>query len=307
MKTPRDFLEFFAIYPTETACINALIKSRWPDGFRCPKCGGSKTYWIKRGSLFECAHCGQQTSPTAGTIFHKTKTSLQKWFLAIYVLSATKKAMSASELARQLRIAYATAWTMRRKIIHTMTRHEGEQMLGGRVELDETLLGGYEPGQPGRGSEGKAVVAIAVERTTNDKGCRRAYFHVVPDAGETSLVTVATTTIVSGSTILTDGWSGYQGLSKSDYAHCPTVLGKPENAAKVLPWAHVMISNFKRWVVDIFHGVSSKHLQAYLDEFCYRLNRRWQRTDIFRRVLNRCARFTPPITYAQLTAPEKIR
>jgi len=275
MKTPRDLLEFFSIYPTETACLNALIKSRWPDGFRCPVCGNSKAYWIKRGALFECAHCGQQTSPTSGTIFHKTKTSLQKWFLAIYILSSTKKAMSASELARQLRIAYATAWTMRRKITHTMARHEAEQ----------------------------TVVAIAVERTSTDQGCRRAHFQVVPDASETSLVTVAITTILPGSTILTDGWSSYQGLDKSDYVHCPTVLGRPENAAKVLPWAHVMISNFKRWVVDIFHGVSIKHLQAYLDEFCYRLNRRWQRTDIFRRVLNRCARYTEPISYSQLTTP----
>jgi transposase-like protein len=301
MKTPRDILEFFTIYPTEAACLNSLIESRWPDGFRCPTCDGTKAYWVRRGALYECAHCGQQTSPTAGTIFHKTKTSLQKWFLAIYFLSATKKAMSASELARQLRVAYATAWTMRRKIVHAMTRRDGELMLHGRVELDETLLGGYEPGQPGRGSDHKAVIAIAVERTSNDKGCRLAHFHVVPDASQTSLVTVATATIVSGSTVLTDGWASYQGLSGKGYKHLPKVLGSPENAVKVLPWAHVLISNFKRWIVDIFHGVSAKHLQAYLDEFCYRLNRRWQRTDIFRHVLNRCAKYTAPVSYAQLT------
>jgi len=307
MKTPRDLLDFFTIYPTAAACCDALIESRWPDGFRCPVCGNSRAYWVKRGALFECAACGQQTSPTAGTIFHKTKTSLQKWFLAIYLLSATKKAMSASELARQLRVAYATAWTMRRKIIQAMTRHEGELMLQGRVEFDETLLGGYESGKPGRGSDHKAVIAVAVERTSNNKGCRRAHLCVVPDASEPSLVGVATATIAPGSTILTDGWSSYQGLADKGFTHRPKVLGSPQNAVKVLPWAHLMISNFKRWIVDIFHGVSAKHLQGYLDEFCYRLNRRWQRTDIFRRVLNRCARYTTPVSYAQLTAPEKIR
>lgn len=302
MKTPRTILEFFTIYRTETACFKALIASRWPDGFQCPECGSSKAYWVKRGALFECASCGQQTSPTAGTIFHKTKTSLQKWFLAIYLLSATKKAMSASELARQLGVAYATAWTMRRKIIHAMTWRTGELMLRGRVELDETLLGGYEPGKPGRGSEQKAVIAVAVERTSSKKRCGRAHLRVMPDASGPSLSTVAAMTIVPGSTVLTDGWTGYQGLSENGYQHRPKVLGSPQNALKVLPWAHVMIANFKRWVLDVFHGVSVKHLQAYLDEFCYRLNRRGQRTDIFRRVLNRCARYTAPVSYDQLTA-----
>lgn len=302
METPQGLIEFFQIYPSETACFQALIASRWPDGFCCPDCGGTKAYWVKRGSLFECARCRQQTSPTAGTIFHKTKTSLQKWFLAIYFLSATKKAMSASELARQLRVAYPTAWAIRRKIVHAMTRRQGELMLRGRVELDETLLGGYESGRPGRSSEHKAVIAVAAERTLNNKGCRRTHMRVIPDAGETSLIAVATTTIVPGSTVLTDGWTSYRGLLKNGYRHRPKVLGIPANASKVLPWAHVMVANFKRWILDIFHGVSNKHLQAYLDEFCYRLNRRWQRTDIFRRVLNRCARYTAPVTYAQLTA-----
>jgi transposase-like protein len=302
MKTPQNLIEFFECYGTEKACFKALVSYRWPDGFQCPACGGHKAYWVKRGALFECAGCGHQASPTAGTILHKTKTSLQKWFLAIYLMSSTKKAPSAAELCRQLRVAYHTAWSIRRKIVQAMGRGEGEMMLCGRVELDETLIGGYKPGKPGRSSGQKAVVAVSVERTPNNKGCYLAHMQVIPDAGGASLTHSSKAAIVSGSTILTDGWSGYQGLTKEGYRHRPKVVGSPEKAVKVLPWAHILVSNFKRWILDVFHGVSIKHLQAYLDEFCYRFNRRWQRTDIFRRVLNRCIFYTPPFSYAQLTA-----
>ncbi len=302
MKTPRDLIEFFQIYRTEDVCFRALIKSRWPDGFRCPACGSSDAYWVKRRYLFDCARCGQQTSPTSGTIFHKTKTGLQKWFLAIYLLSSTKKAPSASELARQLRVAYQTAWTIRRKIVHAMARRQGEMMLQGRVEMDESLIGGYEPGRRGRGSDQKSLVAITVQRTPNNKGCYLAHMKVIPDASEASLVESAQASILTDSVVLTDGWSNYAGLADEGYQHRPKVLGCPENAAKVLPWVHVTIANFKRWILDAFHGVSAKHLQAYLDELCYRLNRRWYRTDLFQRILNRCARYVKSITYAQLTA-----
>ncbi len=96
--------------------------------------------------------------------------------------------------------------------------------------------------------------------------------------------------------LLPPSWPGF------GYDHAPMVQGDPENAAELLPWVHTVISNFKRWVLDVFHGVSPKHLQSYLDEFCYRLNRRNQRTDLFRRILNRCVRYTDPVTYAWLTA-----
>ena len=133
-------------------------------------------------------------------------------------------------------------------------------------------------------------------------GCRQAHMQVIQDASAISLTGAATASIKPGSTVLTDGWQGYNGLSDQRYNHKPMVLSCPEDASKFLPWVHITISNFKRWILDVFHGVSPKHIQAYLDEFCYRLNRRWQREDLFRRVLNRCSRFATPVTYAQLTA-----
>jgi len=301
MANMGTLIEIIERYGNEAACFGSLIEHRWPEGFQCPACGDRRAYIVETRLLLECTHCGHQTSVTAGTIFHKTRTSLQKWFLAIYLIAATKKATSASELCRQLGIAYQTAWTMRRKIVHAMMRRPGELMLRGIVELDESLIGGRERGKHGRETEHKTLVAIAVDHTMNG-GCRQAHMQVIQDASAISLTGAATASIKPGSTVLTDGWQGYNGLSDQRYNHKPMVLSCPEDASKFLPWVHITISNFKRWILDVFHGVSPKHIQAYLDEFCYRLNRRWQREDLFRRVLNRCSRFATPVTYAQLTA-----
>lgn len=301
MEPLGTMLDFIKRYGTEKACLKALIANRWPDGFCCPRCGCCHGYWIKHRRSFECIDCGYQASATAGTVLHGTRTKIQTWFLAIYWMASTPKAPSASELCRQLGVTYKTAWTMRQKIVHAITRKDGELMLCGIVELDEMFMGGRESGKRGRGTERKALVAVAVDHTAGG-GCRRAHLRVIPDASRNTLNNAATSAINTGSAIVTDGWRGYQGLDERGYHHLPVVLGMPENASKVLPWVHIVVANFKRWVLDAFHGVSNKHLQSYLDEFCYRLNRRWKRSDLFRRILNRCLRFTAPITYAQLIA-----
>jgi transposase-like protein len=216
-------------------------------------------------------------------------------------MASTPKAPSASELKRQLGVTYKTAWTMRRKIVYALSRRDGELMLRGLVEMDESFIGGREQGTKGRQTERKTLVAIAVDHTAKG-GCRHAHLQVVPDAGSVSLTTAAQQNIASSSTVITDGWPAYNALADQGYHHWPWVLETPEDASRVLPWAHIVVSNFKRWILNSFHSVSAKHLQAYLDEFCYRLNRRWQRSDLFRRILNRCLRFTPQVTYAQLVA-----
>ena len=125
---------------------------------------------------------------------------------------------------------------------------------------------------------------------------------VIDDVGGLSLGEAATGYITPGSVLATDGFASYLPLGKRDFDHQPLVTDGVEDTADLLPWVHIIISNFKRWVLDVFHGVSAKHLQSYLDEFCYRFNRRKQRTDLFRRILNHCARYTEPVTYAQLIA-----
>ena len=301
MKGPETLMEFMDMYQTEEDCRQALFAHRWPDGFSCPRCSCDRAYRLKTRPLFECARCGYQASLTAGTIMQGARVELRKWFLAIYLLAATKKTLSSAELSRQLGLAPQTAWTMRRKIMHAMSRREGELMLLGLVEMDESYVGGKKEGKRGRGALGKTPVAVMAERSPRG-GLSRAHMPVVERVNGLFLGEAAASSVAPGSVIMTDGWGAYRHLSELGYLHAPVVRGGPGNAAELLPWVHVVISNFKRWILDVFHGVSPKHLQSYLDEFCYRLNRRRERTDLFRRVLNRCVRYTEPVTYAQLTA-----
>ena len=174
-------------------------------------------------------------------------------------------------------------------------------MLLGVVEMDESYVGGARKGKRGRGAEGKTPVAVMAQQNESG-GCSLAHMQVLGDTSGLSLGEAATSYVAPGSVLATDGLPSYQPLADLGFDHEPLITGAVENPMELLPWVHIIISNFKRWILDVFHGVSAKHPRSYLDEFCYRLNRRGQRTDLFRRVLNRCVRFTEPVTYAQLIA-----
>ena len=216
-----------------------------------------------------------------------------------------KKPPSAAELLRQLGVTGKTAWLLRHKIMHAMRRGDHELLLRGVVELDESLVGGRGrgrgSGKRGRTSPHKTLVAVSAEQTPQG-GLGRAHLRVIDDVSAKTLTKAAGATIEPGSTVKTDGWRAYRALPAAGYLHEPHVQATPQAAGELLPWTHVVISNFKRWQLDVFHGVSAAHLQSYLDEFSYRLNRRDQRLDLFRRILDRCVLYTPPPTYAQLIA-----
>jgi len=302
VRHPKTLIELMEMYPTEEDCRQALFAHRWPRGFSCRRCGHEHAWYLAGRGLYECASCHFQSSLTAGTVLSCTRTDLRKWFLAIWLLASTKKAPSAAELARQLGVTRKAAWLVRRKIIQAMARGEGEMLLRGVVELDEGFVGGRHaaPESRGRRQPGKALVAMAAEHTQGG-GLGRAHLRVAPDAGAVSLSAAARATIVPGSRVQTDGWSGYAGLEDAGYGHLPRNMSTGADVDEWLPFSHIVLSNFKRWTLDIFHGVSPKHLQAYLDEFCYRLNRREKREDIFRRLLNRCVLYGTPATYSLLT------
>jgi transposase-like protein len=302
MRHPRTLIEFMQLYPTEEACRQALFEHRWPEGFSCRRCGHEHAWLLRRRGLYECASCHYQGSLTAGTIFHSARTDLRKWFLAIWLLASTKKAPSAAELARQLGVTRKTAWLVRRKIVHAMGQREGEALLRGLVELDEGFIGGRHHGEENRGRRqpGKTLVAMAAEQTPAG-GLGRAHLRVIADASAASLNGAAQSRIAAGSLVRTDGWQGYAGLGKAGYAHQALSLSSGADVDEWLPLSHIVLANFKRWTLDVFHGVSPSHLQAYLDEFCYRLNRRGQREDIFRRLLNRCVLYSGPAPYSLLT------
>lgn len=270
---PRNLTEFEALFATEEACRQYLYRLRWPDGFRCPRCGGGKC-WPVRVVLLQCVGCGHQTSVTAGTIFQDTRTSLKLWFYAMWWVTTQKNGASALGLQRVLGLKqYQTVWTWLHKLRSAMVR-PGRDLLTGRVEVDETYLGGLEEGLRGRLVEKKALIVIAAQE--DGKGIGRIRLRQIPDASAESLHAFVLDSIQPGSVVHTDGWSGYDGLSAKGYLQEVTILkGNKETASELLPRVHRIVGLLKRWLMGTHQGaVSHKHLDYYLDEYTFRFNRR---------------------------------
>ncbi len=176
---PRNLAEFEARFANEQACRDYLCQLRWPEGFRCPRCGHDKA-WAVRTALLECASCGHQASATAGTIFQDTRKPLQSWFRAMWWLTSQKNGASALGLQRVLGLgSYKTAWTWLHKLRRAMVR-PGRDRLRGRVEVDETYLGALEEGVRGRQTGAKALIAVAAEE--DGAGIGRVRMRTIPNA-----------------------------------------------------------------------------------------------------------------------------
>lgn len=286
--TYREFIEWFS---DEAACVAYLEALRWPDGFECPQCGIAGEPWRETRGRLVCRSCRHQSSVTAGTLLEKTRTPLTTWFEAAWHVTTTKNGFSAKSLERTLGVRYRVAWTMLQRFRVVMVRAEREP-LSGSVEVDEALVGGVEhDGKPGRGTR-KCVVAIAVE-VKQPMGFGRVRMRHVTDASAASLRLFVCAMVAPGATVHTDGWSGYNWLAQSPYSHQRTVMSASEDPAHVaMPGVHRIASLLKRWILGTHQGsVSDEHLQAYLEEFTFRFNRRTSRSRglVFRRLLEQVA------------------
>ena len=272
---PRTLGEFERRFAAADACRTYLVQLRWPEGFRCPKCGGDKAWPV--GVRLECAVCGRQTSVTAGTIFQDTRTPLPTWFRAMWWVTSQKTGASAMGLQHVLGLgSYETAWTWLQKLRRAMVR-PGRDQLTGRVEVDEAYIGGVEEGVRGRQTEKKALIAVAAEE--NGEGIGRIRMHRIPDATADSLQAFVQEAVAPGSLLHTDGLLSYDRLEKHGYRHRITFLkGRKESASELLPRVHQVVSLLKRWLLGTHQGaVSRAHLDYYLDEFTFRFNRRTSR------------------------------
>jgi transposase-like protein/ribosomal protein L37AE/L43A len=272
---PRTLGEFEARFATEEACRAFLVQARWPEGFRCPRCGAA-TAWPVRTVLWQCAGCGRQTSVTAGTIFQDTRTPLSTWFRAMWCVTSSKTGTSALALQQVLGLgSYQTAWAWLHKLRRAMVR-PGRDRLSGRVEVDESFLGGLG-GARGRSTAKKALIVVAAEEVGH--GIGRIRMRRIPDASAESLQAFLAEAIAPGSRVHTDGWRGYDRVKANGYRHHVTFLrGEHELASELLPRVHRVVSLLKRWLLGTHQGaVSAAHLDYYLDEFTFRFNRRTSR------------------------------
>jgi len=292
---PKDYADFLGWFPDDAACLDYLDWLRWPDGFSCPECSGG-TGWRMNDGRWWCKACRRRISATAGTIFHRTKTPLTIWFAAAWHMTAAKNGVSAKTLHRLMGFgSYETAWAMLHRF-RSAIGHAERTQLSGDVEVDETMIGGARPGKRGRGAAGKVLVAVAVEQI-QPKGFGRCRIQVIPNAEADTLRSFLLTHVEPGSKILTDGLASYPLAAGNDYAHQSTsIKGSGMDAHEILPGVHRVAALVKRWLLGTHQGsFSADHMQAYLDEFAFRFNRRGSRARgmLFYRLLEQSVAMHP--------------
>jgi transposase-like protein len=301
---PRTIVEFQARFVDEQSCLDYLFQCRWPDGFRCPRCQGREAWPVSSRRLWQCTACGYQASLTAGTVLHKTRTPLQLWFWAAYLMSTGTPGTSALQLQRQLGLSrYQTAWTMLQKLRRAMVDPE-RTPLTGEVDVDECEVGGVEQGRrSGRSLRAKAAeVIVAVE--VRGQGSGRIRMRIIPEASGQSLCGFVHDTVAPAAIVHTDGWDGYRPLARAGYDHrprCQRAAKRTGDTEPVMPRVHRAISNLKSWLRGTHRFVSKEHLQAYLDEFVFRYNRRRSPKSAFQSLLG-LESHQQPMTYRQIVA-----
>jgi hypothetical protein len=288
--------EFRERFGTEEACRRALFEMRWPEGLTCPACGGRGFCELTTRKLFQCGRCKRQVRLTAGTVFQDSKLPLVTWFAAIYHLTQSKGGISSVELGRRLGVKQGTAWLMKHKLMRAMAgREAAEPRLSGRVEMDDTYLGGERPGgKRGRGAAGKTPVVATVE-TTPERRPRRLRLTVVKGFRKKEVEKLAKRDLAAGSTVVSDGLSCWPAVEKAGCAHRPMATGAGKRAASWAPfkWVNTVLGNIKAAIVGTYRHVSPKHAQAYLTSFAYRFNRRHRLDSIVQRLAWAAAHTAP--------------
>lgn len=270
-------MDFMREFPDDAACLEWLVGFLYPNGIHCETCGRvTKHHKVKTRRSYSCDACGHHVHPTAGTIYDKTTTPLRLWFYAVYLMSSTRCGISAKQLQRELGVTYKTAWRMFKQIRSMLT--EDQEPLGGKVEVDETYFGASKPGKRGRGAAGKTMVVGAVQRG----GKVRAV--TAKGVSQHTLVPFVKERVLSSATVYTDELGGYLPLSKNGYQH-----KRIHHTSKIYVMGDIhtnTIEGFwsllKRGIDGVYHSVSEKYLQTYLNEYAFRYNHRKDDQPMFR-------------------------
>lgn len=322
-KFPQSLPDFQRMFPDDAACAKYLEAIRWRDGFTCPKCGvvGDPYRFADRPGVLRCKGCKRDIALTAGTVMERTHTPLSTWFWAAFLVASLTPGMSAVQLQRQLGLTrYETAFQILHKLRSCMVRPERDRIgyTSGvtHVEVDETWIGGRTRGK-GRGVHDQTLVIAAVEvrqrkakpEREDGKGkprrggryAGRLRMAVLPDRTAKSVCGFVVDQVDPATEmVVTDAHQGYASLASRGYQHLAVAeRGEPQVAEDYLPIVHLIFGNLKAWLNGVHHGVSADHLQAYLNEFVFRFNRRFYPFNSFRSLLGLAVETESP-TYEEL-------
>ena len=300
--------EFVNKFPDEEHCKQKWREIRIKEGVVCPKCGSTEHYWKKDKESFECKHCGYRQSLRANTVMHGSQMPFRYWFIAIYLLTSSKHSFSTAELQRELgHKFYEPIWAMVHKLREAMGKRDDLYKLGGELELDdgfftielEEVDREKAPLKKGRGSQRKCKVLVMAESekvTPSDKDKKKGLkdrkvghikMKVIDNLKAETIDDMVKQCVSESSKIDSDKSTSYVNLKDIVTEHCAKVL-KDDEVGKFLPWVHIVIGNAKRLLLDIHHAVTANFLQGYLNEFCYKFNRRYFGKGTFDRLLVAC-------------------
>lgn len=280
----QEFKERFA---TKQDCFDFLAELKWPDGYACKCCGGTRHIKGKQPASRRCSKCGYDESTTTGTLFHKLKFGIDKALEMLYEIATSKKGANSIWLAERFGINQKTAWLFRQKVQVAMESSE-KYPLEDEVHVDEFEIGTPKPGEPGRSkSEGKVRIVIAFEHRDGKSG--RGYAKVIQDYSTESLRPIFDIHIKDDAKVLADGWTGYMPL-KEDYPEMKQTLSDKGKNFKML---HIQIRNFKNWLRGVHSWCNREYVQKYINEYFFRYNRRNHRASILDKIIERCIAHEP--------------
>jgi hypothetical protein len=283
-----NLLAFNDRFPDEAACENHLIALRWPEGFVCPDCSAKDSFYIKVRRCFECRQCGRQQTITADTMFHKSRTPLREWFLAIYLVCESKKGISGLGLAHHLGMKdERRAYRLKSRIRQAMAERNSYYLLEGFVELDEAFFGGVTSGK-GRGAVGKTPVLVGVSVNEHDKP-EYVRLQVIENLKAATVLNETAAVISPEAIVVSDAHPSHRHLKSLVREHIACTMDRPSLNQEILPWVHIVISNAKRFILGTHHAV--QNLQGYLKEFTWRFNRRF--CNLFDRMLITAVSYKP--------------
>jgi transposase-like protein len=289
----QDILEFADRFKDDMSCLHYLADIKWSNGYSCVKCDHDKYTIRKKNLARDCNRCHHIESPTANTLFHRVRFGIRKAFTIVFEMSATTKGISSQQMANRLSISPTTAWTFMHKVRKAMASSESQPMKG-EVHVDEFVYGGKERLKQGRSFDSKKKkIVIAVELTDEGK-VKRTYFKKIEDYSSKSLITIFESHISKDAEVLTDKWSGYKPIAK-EY-NISQELSDNGNSMKQL---HTIIHQVKSWLRSVYSWVHKGHIDSYLAEFSFRINRSIYKQTIFHKLLERMV-YAKPYDYQMI-------
>ena len=283
----ENIIEFTEKFKTDMACLAYLSEIKWSKGYVCPKCGYTKYCTRKDNLARECNRCHRIDSPTANTLFHKLRFGLRKAFMIVFEMSASTKGLSALQVSKRYGISRTTAWTFMHKVRIAM-KSSGNHPIDGDVQVDEFVFGGKETLKQGRSTDSKKKKLIGAISLSETGKVKRAYFKRINEYSSMSLRTIFEEHIAPEATVYTDRWTGYIPLQK-DYNIIPQYSDNGQSMKQM----HTIIHQLKSWLRSVYSWVDEAHIEKYMDEFSFRINRSIYKQSIFHKLIERMIAHNP--------------